>query len=663
MYPYLYSNRGSRVKRLNSYGLLDKFDISSHYDYSYCMDDINFDIAATVILILNIFFFYYKKTLQSQQNRLFARWLKISLVSTLLEISGVLMNRHPETWPLPVLISINSMFYLCQNSIPFLFLLYILVLTGKINFMNKQERALLIFPWAISMLLILTNPATRFIFFFSFENTIHRGSYVPLLYVIALFFALYSIYCTYRFRKALPEHTTGAVFFFVLVSLLPGISQLFLLLTVQNPEVYIDSAIGVLNRNGFATQVKLFLENKVTFYVALIAVEDIGFVRHTFGYDFFLKLIKKIAYYLSKSIPLDCIVSSPGEAQFALIVKKNDTEDNTQELNRGIQERFRHPWVIEDNPIKLSVRVCLIHCPEETSDISEIFRCLDQLATASFPYMKGKPLMMKDLGLADKKREAAIERAIKRAIEHKSFIVYYQPIFSIREQKIVSAEALVRLNDEDLGFIPPDEFIPISERNGTIQKIGTFVLDAACAFMSKQAQLKNGIKFIEINLSVAQCIQPDLPVQVNGVTARYQITPSQICFEVTETAAATSPEKLIQNLKSLADSGFSIALDDYGTGYSNIQYLMDLPFKYAKLDRSMVSAWAESEKGKITMESTISMFRKMNLRIIAEGIETAEQARLMATFGCDYIQGYFYSKPVPEKDFLVLLDKAWGEDD
>jgi len=642
------------------------------------MDDINFDIAATVILTLNIFFFYYRKNLQSQQNSIFARWLKISLFSTLLEICGVLMNRNPAVWPFSLLITINTLQYLCQNSIPFLFTLYILVLTGKINFMEKPEKAICIFPWACAMLLIITNPFTHYLFFFSADGTIHHGPYVPLLYMLAVYFAVYSVFCTYRFRKVLPERTTLAVFVFVSVSLLPAIlqfffpgelvlclgiavSQLFLILTIQNPDMYINSAIGILNRNGFATQVKIFIGNKKSFHIALIVVEDIGFVRHTFGYEFFLRVVKEIASYLTKEIHLECIVSSPGEAQFALIVKNRGSQDRVLELNKAVQERFRHPWIVEDNPIKLSARVCLIQCPEETSDVSEIFRCLDQLAIGDFPYMKGKPLYMKDLSLADKKREAAIERAIKRAIEQKTFMVYYQPIFSILEQKIVSAEALVRLNDEELGFIPPDEFIPISERNGTIQKIGTFVLDAASAFMSKQARMSNGIKFIEINLSVAQCIQPDLPVQVRGVTARYQIAPSQICFEVTETAAATSPEKLIQNLKSLSESGFSIALDDYGTGYSNIQYLMDLPFKYAKLDRSMVNAWEESEKGKITMESTISMFKKMNLKIIAEGIETEEQARIMASLGCDYIQGYFYSKPVPEKDFLVLLDRVWGE--
>jgi EAL domain-containing protein (putative c-di-GMP-specific phosphodiesterase class I)/GGDEF domain-containing protein len=539
--------------------------------------------------------------------------------------------------------------------------------------MSTVSKGLFILPWCVDVGLILSNPFTSSVFFFDETWAYRHGPTLVVFYAVAVWYAICSVYLTLQARKTLSEHTIGAVSIFVMVSFLPGliqfffpdqllqclafsISELFILLTIQNPEAFVDSGSGLFNRNGFATQVNLFLRIKKSFHVALVAVEDTAFLRRTFGLEYFDRIMRELSRYLQKELGTDVVAAGLGEAQFALILP--DNEAGLRNTLETLQDRFSRPWMGGHSPIALSARICDIAIPGDSADVSDVFRSLDQLTSPTASIAKGKTLHIGDLHLADRKRNAAVERAILRGFENKNFSVYYQPIFSTTERRIVSAEALIRLKDEELGFVPPDEFIPISERNGTIHRIGEFVLDSTCAFMREEKLAEKGIGFIEINLSVAQCIQSDLPKQVIGIAKKHGLEPDRICLEITETAAAGSSGKLLQSLRSLSEAGFALALDDFGTGYSNIKYLMDLPFSHVKLDRSIVNAWFESVKGRIMLESSVAMFKRMDMKIVAEGVETAEQVQAMTELGCDYLQGYFFSKPVPAKIFLDLLEKG-----
>lgn len=637
------------------------------------MGVIYYDIAAAVILILNIFFFYYKKYLHSRQTKLFAALLYLSLGSTIFDILTVFANGNPQAVPHWLLITLNSLYYVCHNSIPALFALYILEMTGRIYRIHTVAKILFFLPWCIDVGLILSNPFTSSVFFFDETWTYRHGPTLGVFYAVAVWYAAYSVYRTLRTRKTLSEHTVSAVSIFVMVSFLPGfvqfffpdqllqclgfaVSELFILLTIQNPEAFVDSGTGLFNRNGFATQVNLFLRIKKSFHVALVAVEDTAFLRRTFGLEYFDRIMRELSRYLQKELKPDLVAAGLGDSQFALILQ--DDGAGLHDTLETLQDRFSRPWMGGHSPITLSARICDIAFPGDSADVSDVFRSLDQLASPTAQLAKGKILRIDDLELADRKRNAAVERTITRGFENNNFSTYYQPIYSTSERRIVSAEALIRLKDEELGFVPPDEFIPISERNGTIHRIGEFVFDSTCAFMREERLAEKGIGFIEINLSVAQCIKSDLPKQVIGIAKKHGLEPDRICLEITETAAAGSSGKLLQSLRSLSEAGFSLALDDFGTGYSNIKYLMDLPFSHVKLDRSIVYAWFESVKGRIMLESSIAMFKRMDMKIVAEGVETEEQVRAMTELGCDYLQGYYFSKPVPAKNFLELLERG-----
>ena len=269
----------------------------------------------------------------------------------------------------------------------------------------------------------------------------------------------------------------------------------------------------------------------------------------------------------------------------------------------------------------------------------------------------GQIIRISDLDISDKKRKNDIKEAIDKAIENNSFKVYYQPIYSKSKGRIISCEALVRLYDNKLGFIPPDEFIPISEENGTILKIGEFVFEEVCRFLHKGTAKKYGIEYIQVNLSVIQCMQSNLVKDFTEIMNKYDVSPSDICLEITETASAYTPHVMENNIRAFSDMGIRFALDDFGTGYCNISYLLNYPFRFIKLEKEIVWASFKSENAHIAIESMVAMVKKLKMNIVAEGVETSEQLEILLDMGCNFIQGYYFSRPVPENDFLEVLEK------
>lgn len=179
-----------------------------------------------------------------------------------------------------------------------------------------------------------------------------------------------------------------------------------------------------------------------------------------------------------------------------------------------------------------------------------------------------------------------IDSIIENAITHKLFKVYYQPIYSIKDKHFNSAEALIRLFDDKYGFISPELFIPAAERSGAIHRIGAFVLDEVCRFISSEDFKKLGIDYIEVNLSVAQCMRNDLSEEILDIMKRHNVSSESINLEITETAASYSQENLVENMNELSASGIGFSLDDYGTGYSNMDRVSSMQFDIIKLDAS-----------------------------------------------------------------------------
>ena len=253
-----------------------------------------------------------------------------------------------------------------------------------------------------------------------------------------------------------------------------------------------------------------------------------------------------------------------------------------------------------------------------------------------------------------------IEEAIERALVEKEFKMYYQPIISTETGKVISAEALIRLNDRVLGFVSPEEFIPISESNGKILEISEFVIDSVFRFISENDIKELGMEFIEMNLSVMQCMDKNLTKKLKYYIDKYNVDPRQINLEITETAANFDEKRLSEQLTNVKKLGFTFSLDDYGTGYSNLVRVLEYPVDVIKLDKSIIWSAFSDHDSFVTVKNLISMFHDVRRKLVAEGVETKEQMLALKELGCDFIQGYYYSKPVCEEEFVAFIKKFNG---
>ena len=253
------------------------------------------------------------------------------------------------------------------------------------------------------------------------------------------------------------------------------------------------------------------------------------------------------------------------------------------------------------------------------------------------------------------RKEKSMEQMLDEAMKEDRIEVFYQPIFSTRAKKFVSAEALVRMRDRDGNLVPPGAFIPVAEANGKILQLGEIVFEQVCRFFTKEKIEQYGLHYIEVNLSVVQCGYPGLADDYIGIMEKYQINPKYINLEITESASLSAKKTLLENMRRLMEYGVYFSLDDFGTGQSNLNYIVDMPVNIVKFDREMSQAFFQDEKAKYVMNAAMQMIHGMKLKIVSEGIETEDQYLAMEELNIDYIQGYYFSKPLPEAAFLAFL--------
>ena len=233
--------------------------------------------------------------------------------------------------------------------------------------------------------------------------------------------------------------------------------------------------------------------------------------------------------------------------------------------------------------------------------------------------------------------------------------VFYQPFYNVKESRFNIAEALVRIRRENGEIVPPGLFIPVAEETGQILSLGTRVFEKVCELISKGEARKFGLDQVEVNVSAAQFDHDNPAKFVFEYMDKYNVDPKWINLEITETAAADNYDIMLKNMNRLVEKGITFSLDDFGTGRSNIDYFINLPVNVIKFDYTFTKGFFENGKTKHVLTGMLDIFHKLNMEIVVEGIETKEQVDVMKALGVDYIQGYYFSKPIPEDEFIKFL--------
>jgi len=412
-----------------------------------------------------------------------------------------------------------------------------------------------------------------------------------------------------------------------------------------------DAETGLANRNQFEKELLTGVEKGVPFVLAVVEVQQIAELRSVLNHSHVNELLLGIAKRIETIVGVS--VARVSTDSFCFTIEDVVGADVVPSL---IVNAFLTPFDVADITIDASVKIGLTKYPDDSADPVKLMQYVNSALDAARSTPKGIAAYVPDSGEAFKKRLSMMSdlRVALRAGEVK---FAYQPKFDLCSKKITSVEALVRWNSEVRGFVAPDEFIPFAEKTGDIRHVTEWGLKEAASQCAEWK--KRGLDLtIAINLSTSDLMNQNLPGQVLALMNKYSLSATNLKLEVTESAIMHDMSRALDVLNMLSAMGLELSIDDYGTGYSSLSYLKKLPVNELKIDKSFVLNLAKSEEDRILVRSTIELGHNLGLKITAEGVEDLESVNMLREYGCDTLQGYFISRPLPASELETFIHEA-----
>lgn len=429
-----------------------------------------------------------------------------------------------------------------------------------------------------------------------------------------------------------------------------SLMTLFVYISFENPREFLEFGFdGILNLRAFKTMTLELLARKNSFYIVTVSIKNMDLLENTLGSKELTRLLQTFGDCLRYK---NRIYHSSINSVSTIILNKKNLDIVLNNLNNTL------PTEVNGISISPYLLCSVLECPLYANSFKDITDILEFIVE-KYNYENTNNIFIIDNKVIEHRNYiSTVASIVQDAINNNGLEVYYQPIYSTKEEKFVSAEALVRLKDETtLNFISPEVFIPIAEEKGMISKLGNIVFEKVCKFYSEKKLWELGVHYIEVNLSGVQSIDNRLPDQLLECMKKYNIKPEYINLEITETAATKAEEELYKNMEILREAGCKFSMDDFGTGYSNLSKISEINFELIKLDKSLI--WPcfnkNNDKAIIILDTCINMLKQLKIAIVAEGVETPEQFNMLTEKGIDYLQGYYFSRPICEDSYYDFL--------
>jgi len=557
--------------------------------------NIDFLIAAMVILLLVLWYFLGQKRAEDLNNQVFLFFAIIGILDVVAELASNYYISFPNSNCEIAAMLATTIFYLLQALLPFTVICYIQTLHDN-KIISAKKMFLSGVPTFILMGMILTNPFTEKLFYFDIPAGYMKGPWYMLMY--------YSALC----------HMAAALILIVIWRKKLGYRKVKVLL-----EILLISGAGVV--------IQLL-------YHPLL----------TTGFGMSLGILVLFITINNPHANIDTLTGSLEEYEYYLTQLKRMFDGNSK-LN------------VNNKIITMPVIISGIMNAQKLGDSGLILEYAEYLEALSAK--NGLTEVIQDdyqtmNGFLYNKR---VEQYLHKAITEDLFEIYYQPVYSTRKKCFITLEALSRLQHPELGWIAPDVFIQIAEKNHMIEQITDLQFSRVCRFLGENRYLMRHLLNVKVNLSSLDLMRNDCSRHFIRIMDAYKIPHNWIQFEITETVATECNAGLRRVAEEFTDAGIGLCLDDFGSGYANLNTVMRLPFSVIKVDRSLLFDICRDEKRAIFYESVVETFHKMNYHIVSEGVETQEEMEKISSWGVEMIQGYYFSKPLPEKELLELLKK------
>ncbi len=644
---------------------------------SFLFNHIKFQIASlTILLILEVIYFLRPK-IRLLSNKIFTVLMVSSFCYLIFDFATIFALVYYDYVPLWFVRFTHQGFILFLDIALSSIYLYMDVLNREQKRYSQTELTLIIGSYIVVLASIIFAPLEYYI---EEDGIYSYGLMANCVYAVLIIYSGMTVFQTLRHikNKAHRKQKICVLMTMVLwigfggVQIIEprilissvGISAIILLmfLSLENPSEYLDSETHAFNYYALKTVLQEYLSRRKEYAIVSMELDEATIIENYTSNNVISEVLIEIKSFVEKSFKTPCYRMNRMTLAFIIDNKKISRLDPCLEI---LADRFSRQWELKDRSVRLNAHANVLCCPEDFPFDGNVIELLD-FAEDSETYGRSIGFVRR---IDEKAREKRIRRrqilhVVSDAIKNDSIEMYFQPIYCLAEKKFTNAEALVRLTDsESIGYISPEEFIPLAERKGMIMPLSNLIFNHVFSFMSDNSLRRKGMNHIEVNLSGLQSVDANLPKLMKSLLMKYNIAPDCVNLEITESIAVTSGYMLKKNMEELKKFGCSFSMDDFGTGYSNLSRIAKADFEMIKIDKSLLwpcfkeDGTEGTKNAKILLENMISMLLKIGRKIVVEGIETKEQFDYLESLGITYAQGFYFSKPLPEKEFLKFIEE------
>lgn len=424
---------------------------------------------------------------------------------------------------------------------------------------------------------------------------------------------------------------------------------------------YHDGLTGLYNRVAFMKYAyKIFHDASVgasKHAIFFIDLDNFKNINDTLGHDYGDLLLKDVSDRMLSCIASDDILARNGGDEFLILKNRFDTVDDLENFASQLVNVVHHPFILNDETAVVSMSVGIAVFPNNGLTVSELIKNADIAMYNAKNSGKNSYRFFDSYMEDDVNRKNDLADILSHVIDKNEIYLQYQPQVNVESGQVTGYEALMRIESELVGFISPAEFIPIAEETGIINILGEWALIEACNF--NQVLIKSGFGplRVSVNVSTTQLKDDHLIDIIKSILEKTGMDLKHLEIEITESVLMNSFEHNLKLINQMKELGCSIALDDFGTGYSSFNYLTQIPIDTLKIDKSFIDGICSNEKDRCIADSIIDLAHKMDISVVAEGVEDNEQLQILQNQFCDTLQGYLFSKPLNSTDFIELLSK------
>jgi len=420
-----------------------------------------------------------------------------------------------------------------------------------------------------------------------------------------------------------------------------------------------DSLTSLPNRallmDRLSQDIKKATRNKKMLAIIFLDIDNFKYINDAFGHDAGDLLLVNTSSLLKKLVRQTDTVARFGGDEFIIILDSLDDVEDASYVIEKISNRFQKPFNLNEEPIKVTFSLGVSVFPNDATDTQILLKYADTAMYRAKNSGKNRCVFYDESMNSNILEHIKIENKLRSAIKNDEIILHYQPQFDMRSEKIIGVEALVRWNHPSKGLVYPDYFIQIAEDSDLIIELGEFISKKAMVQMKEWQDIGYDIKIMSINFTIKQLEHKDFFLNFEKLLKETGCSGKFIEAELIERYIIKNKETTLRILKNFSDLGISVAIDDFGTGYSSLSYLKYLSISKLKIDKIFIDDMVEGKKDRAIVKSIIELSKGLDLKVLAEGVETKEQYDLLQVMGCEVIQGYYFSRPVPSDKIEKML--------